>query len=140
MGTISGGRFRTRTDTQGQMTEKLGGMVYTLVENYGKKGNWSGYTHVDEMKGDARMKLVDKMLMFSPLKSSNPLAYATSCMQSAFVDSKKTHAKVWKHESNLNYDDVAEDGGRLAAFEKESSSEEADREFKEAEAAFHSSP
>ena len=139
VGKVRGGRYRAPDGPQGRMTERLGEMCCVLAERFSKRGNWRGYTHVDEMAGDARLKLMDSIMKFSPLRSPNPIGYATLCMQSAFTTSVTRYSEVWEHERHLGESDVSNDGEGFEAGMKESWTEAADREFEAGQVAFNRS-
>ena len=136
VGAPVGGRFRLPGDVPGRLTERLGEIIVLLVDRFGDRPNWRGYTHIDEMKADARIKLMTSLLKFSPLKSSNPLAYAAGCIKAAFIDSKKSYAEGWSRERYIGDAEIGESGEGLSAAEGETWTQAADREFDEAEAAF----
>ena len=137
IGLPNGGRFRTPTDPQGRLTEELGRMIVAMVERYGKRRNWSRYTHIADMKADARLALATGLLKFSPLKSNNPFAYATRTMETAFINSMRAHAEVWGEELHLGDDDIGEDGeGMWEGAMPETWKQRADREFDDGQRAF----
>ena len=131
IGLPEGGRFRTPSDPPGRITEELGRMIVELVDRFGMRGNWRGYTHIDEMKADARLALAQGILKFSPLKSSNPFAYATQTMNTAFIQSKNGHAEVWSRERHLGNAEIGENGEGFEAADGETFSETAERELAE---------
>ena len=137
IGLPEGGRFRTPTDPQGRLTEKLGHMIVEMVERYGQKPNWRNYTHIDDMKADARFALTQSILKFSPLKSSNPFAYATQTMKTAFIQSKNGHAEVWSRERHLGDAEIGENGEGFEAADGETFSEIVDRELEAGQREFN---
>lgn len=140
IGLPHGGRFRTPTDPQGRLTEELGAMIVKLVDVYGRRPNWNGYTHIADMKADARLALAMGLLKFSPLKSNNPFAYATRTMETAFINSKNGHAEVWQREQHLGGmdDNIDETGDGLMHddWNPETATETASREFDDGQRAF----
>ena len=110
IGLVDGGRFRTPTDPQGRLTENLGAMINAMVDAFGSRGNWKGYTHLDDMKGDARLALATGLIKFSPIKSNNPFGYASQVMQTSFLNSLSRHKEVWGTELLMGNDDMLEDG------------------------------
>ena len=142
IGNPEGGRFRTPTDPQGRLTETLGRMIVEMVERYGSKFNWRGYTCIDDMKADARLALAHSILKFSPIKSSNPFAYATQTMKTSFIQSKNTHSEGWKSEQLLGglADNIGHEGVGMPCLHShwnpETSTETADREFAAGQRAF----
>ena len=69
----------------GRVTNRLASMWIKLVERYGHRGNWRGYTYVEEMKAQALVQLSQVGLQFDESKSSNPFAYLTSCVHTSFL-------------------------------------------------------
>lgn len=67
------------------MTPTLVDMIIKLVDRYGEKYNWSGYTYNDEMRAEARHDLLKNGLKFKPEKSENPFAYFTMIAHHAFL-------------------------------------------------------
>lgn len=72
---------------QGRMTNRLGRMLMTLVDRYGQRANWRGYTYLDEMKSRALLQLSAAGLQFDESRSDvpNPFAYYTVMIQNAFT-------------------------------------------------------
>lgn len=72
---------------QGTITNKLGKMLMTLVDRYGQRANWRGYTYLDEMKSRALLQLSAAGLQFDESRSDtpNPFAYYTVMIQNAFT-------------------------------------------------------
>ena len=136
IGAPVGGRFRLPNDTQGRITDELARMIIEIAEKHGNRRNWRDYTHADEMKAEARVKLIGNLLKFSPLKSMNPLAYAMQCAESAFIDSRKAYAEVWSRERHIGDAEIGEAGEGLEVAERETWTEASDREFKAGERAF----
>ena len=140
IGPVRGGRFRSAPEEKGKMTESLGSMIAILAEKFGEKHGWRGYTNLDEMKADARLALIGGLLKFSPIRSSNPFAYATQCMQNAFIANLNSSKNVWNHERHMGSAEVSEDGDGFDVREEESWADAADREFSAGKKAFDRSP
>ena len=70
---------------QGAMTDKLAHMLMTLVERYGKKGNFANYTYNDDMQAYALMMLVRTWQSFKPDRSRNAFAFFTQCVKNSFI-------------------------------------------------------
>lgn len=68
-----------------KMTSKLSLMLMKLVQRYGSKGNFSGYTYNDDMQAYALMMLVRTWKAFDPEKSSNAFAFFTQCVKNSFI-------------------------------------------------------
>ena len=77
-----GGKFNLE---RGSITNKLAKMFILMVNKYGQKGNWRGYTYLDEMKGQALLQLSQMGLQFDESKSDNPFAYYTQSLQNSFT-------------------------------------------------------
>ena len=69
----------------GKITNELGKMFMKLVERYSQRGNWRGYTYVDEMRGTALVQLAQIGLQFNEAKSQNPFAYYTATVNNSFT-------------------------------------------------------
>ena len=69
------------------MTNKLAMMFMKLVERYGHRGNWRGYTYIDEMKSQALLQLSQIGLQFDESRSEtpNPFAYYTAAITNSFT-------------------------------------------------------
>lgn len=78
----------------GTITDKLANMFVKLVERYSQKGNWRGYTWLEDMKGQALMQLVETALKFDESKSSNAFAYYTCIVTNSFRGMLNTEDKV----------------------------------------------
>ena len=73
--------------THGKMTNELAMMFMKLVERYGHRGNWRGYTYIDEMKSQALLQLSQIGLQFDESRSEtpNPFAYYTAAITNSFT-------------------------------------------------------
>lgn len=73
--------------THGRMTNQLALMFMKLVERYGHRGNWRGYTYLDEMKNQALLQLSQIGLQFDESRSEvpNPFAYYTAAITNSFT-------------------------------------------------------
>ena len=81
-GGLSNGHFNPE---HGKITNKLGTTFLKLVERYSHRGNWRGYTYVDEMRGQALLQLAQIGLQFNEDKSDNPFAYYTTVVNNSFT-------------------------------------------------------
>jgi hypothetical protein len=71
--------------THGKITNRLANMFMKLVERYSQRGNWRGYTYVDEMRSQALLQLSLVGLQFNEARSDNPFAYYTVTVSNAFT-------------------------------------------------------
>jgi hypothetical protein len=69
----------------GSITNKLAQMFILMVNKYGQRGNWRGYTYIDEMKGQALLQLAQMGLQFDEYKSDNPFSYYTASVSNSFT-------------------------------------------------------
>lgn len=69
----------------GCISNKLARMFILLVNKFGQKSNWRGYTYLEEMKGQALLQLASMALQFDEHKSDNPFAYYTAAVNNAFT-------------------------------------------------------
>ena len=90
----------------GQTTEKLARMYIKLCERYSMRGNWRGYTYVDEMRGQALLQLAQIGLQFNELKSQNPFAYYTAAINNSFT----RVLNLEKRSQNIRDDLLEEEG------------------------------
>lgn len=83
-GGIENGHF---CKDHGKMTNNLALMFIKLVERYGHRGNWRGYTYIDEMKSQALLQLSHVGLQFDESRSEtpNPFAYYTQTITNSFM-------------------------------------------------------
>ena len=90
----------------GQTTERLARMYIKLCERYSMRGNWRGYTYVDEMRGQALLQLAQIGLQFNELKSQNPFAYYTAAINNSFT----RVLNLEKRSQNIRDDLLEEEG------------------------------
>lgn len=69
----------------GKISNRLAMMFMKLVERYSQRGNWRGYTYVDEMRSQALLQLSLVGLQFNESRSDNPFAYYTVTVSNAFT-------------------------------------------------------
>ena len=90
----------------GETNPKLARMYIKLCERYSMRGNWRGYTYVDEMRGQALLQLTQIGLQFNEAKSQNPFAYYTAAINNSFT----RVLNLEKRSQNIR-DDLLEEGG-----------------------------
>jgi len=92
VGGFSNGHFSA---DHGKMTNQLAKCFVLLSERYSNRGNWRGYSYVDEMKANALVHLCKVGLEFNEHKSQNPFAFyttiVTNCFKRVANEEKKNH-------------------------------------------------
>jgi hypothetical protein len=81
-GGLDNGNFSVE---HGKTNNRLATMYIKLCERYSMRGNWRGYTYVDEMRGQALLQLSQIGLQFNEAKSQNPFAYYTAAVNNSFT-------------------------------------------------------
>jgi hypothetical protein len=69
----------------GRINNRLAMMFMLLVERYSRRGNWRGYSYVDEMRSQALLQLSQIGLQFDESKSDNPFAFYTTAIRNCFT-------------------------------------------------------
>ncbi len=82
LGSFSNGHFDVMT---GAMSNRLATMFMMLVERYSRRGNWRGYSYIDEMRSHALLQLSQIGLQFDESKSDNPFAFYTTAVRNCFT-------------------------------------------------------
>jgi len=123
-GSLSNGQFNTE---HGQITNELGRMFMKLVERYSQRGNWRGYTYVDEMRGQALVQLAQVGLQFNEAKSDNPFAYYTATVNNSF-----TRVLNLEKRNQSIRDDILIESGHLPSYGRQIQYENEMRELREA--------
>jgi len=79
---------------QGRMSQELAKMFMLLVNNVGKHRYYSGFTYLDDMKGEALVTLCKMWDRFN-LDYDNPFAYYTQLIKNAFLayNKKELHGR-----------------------------------------------
>ena len=98
----------------GQVTRKYSLMLMKMVDNYAMKGNWRGYSYIDEMKGAALVQLSQVSLYYDESKGSNPFSYITSCLSNSFTGVLNNEKKM----QNIR-DAVLEANGQLPSYNRQ---------------------
>jgi len=91
-----------------QISHRLGEMIFELVERKSRTANYYNYDK-DDMVACACERLCHCILLFDPLKSSNPFAYCMTVITSSFhgfiARNKKHHNINNPHESEVKFED-----------------------------------
>lgn len=82
MGGFDNGHFHLEG---GKLSNNLAMMFMMLVERYSRRGNWRGYTYVDEMRSHALLQLSQVGLQFDESKGDNPFAFFTTTIHNCFT-------------------------------------------------------
>ena len=123
-GSLSNGNFNPE---HGKITNKLGTMFLKLVERYSHRGNWRGYTYVDEMRGQALLQFSYIGLQFNEMKSDNPFAYYTAAVNNSF-----TRVLNLEKRNQTIRDDILIEQGHLPSYGRQIQHENEMRMIREA--------
>ena len=111
---------------RGTITNKLAKMFILMVNKYAQRGNWRGYTYIDEMKGQALLQLAQMGLQFDEYKSDNPFSYYTASVSNSFT----RVLNLEKKNQDLR-DDLLIDSGASPSFSRQLAVEEEIRRLRE---------
>lgn len=111
---------------RGSITNKLAKMFILMVNKYAQRGNWRGYTYLDEMKGQALLQLAMMGLQFDEYKSDNPFSYYTASVSNSFT----RVLNLEKKNQDLR-DDLLIDSGASPSFSRQLAVEEEIRRLRE---------
>ena len=111
--------------TYGSITDKLARMIMLMVNKYGQRSNWRGYTYLDEMKGQALLQLSQMALQFNEAKSNNPFSYYTQSISNSFTYIFNTEKK----NQNIR-DDLLEKAGMTPSSTRQLAIEEEIRKMR----------
>ncbi|MBS49779.1 MAG: hypothetical protein CMN60_20550 [Sphingobium sp.] len=93
--------------THGKTSNKLGEIYLLMVNRYGGRYNWRGYSYLDDMKGQALTQLAKVGLMFNEAKGTdhpNPFAYYTTIIKRCFSKVIKDEKRVSEIRDSLLMD------------------------------------
>lgn len=110
----------------GSITNKLAKMFILMVNKYAQRGNWRGYTYLDEMKGQALLQLAQMGLQFDESQSDNPFSYYTMSLQNSFT----RVLNLEKKNQDLR-DDLLIDSGASPSFSRQLALENEIRRLRE---------
>lgn len=91
-----------------RIPEYIGLAIWKIAENLAKKGNFSGYTFIEEMKSDGIENCMQYLHNFNPEKSHNPFAYFTRIIWFAFLRriTKEKKQQYIKYKLSLQHTDT----------------------------------
>jgi len=111
---------------RGSITNKLARMFILMVNKYAQRGNWRGYTYIDEMKGQALLQLAQMGLKFDEYKSDNPFSYYTASVSNSF-----TRVFNLEKKNQELRDDLLVESGASPSFSRQLAVEEEIRRLRE---------
>jgi hypothetical protein len=104
---------------QAALTPRLATMLVKLVDRYATNSSWSGYSYVDEFKGEAVLNLYQKWHKFDDVNYDNPFAFYTQVMYHCFLSALSREKKQQKIK-----DLVLETQGKMPSFGRQMEHEE----------------
>jgi hypothetical protein len=110
----------------GSITAKLAKMFILMTNKYAQRGNWRGYTYLDEMKGQALLQLSQMGLQFDEIQSDNPFSYYTMSLQNSF-----TRVLNLEKKNQELRDDLLIESGASPSFSRQLAIEEEIRRLRE---------
>ena len=81
----------------GRMTDKMGLMIYKIMNKLGNDPSFSGYSYINDMKSHGSLLAIQYGLSFDPYKSDNAFAYITSIVRRGFlkiIEKEKYHSSI----------------------------------------------
>lgn len=81
-GGLENGHF---SNDHGRISNGLGNSLMLLVDRYGNRGNWRGYSYNDEMRGLALVQLCQVALQFDESRTQNAFSYYTAIVTNCFT-------------------------------------------------------
>ena len=89
-GGLHNGKFNK---DHGKATNNLAKAVMKMVDRYGTKGNFSGYTFLSDMKSQALLQLSTVLLQFNEKVGDNPFSWYTSVIHTSFLKVLKSEKR-----------------------------------------------
>ena len=112
---------------QGKLTDNLAKMIMTLVDRFSQKGNFRGYSYIEDMRGSAITHLVDVALKFDEAKSDNPFAFYTTICSNNFKGFLGTEKRIRTMRDDLRMAEGEDPShGRMIDHEMEIARQELD--------------
>jgi hypothetical protein len=87
-----------------KMPDKMGLALMKIVENYGHRRNYSGYTYLEDMRSEALLTCMKYIHNFDRNKSDNAFSYVTAIIDNAF----KNFLKREKKQRNIKFGSIEE--------------------------------
>ena len=81
----------------GVISNELAKMFMMLTNKYARRPCFSNYTYKEDMISDALTSLCQNALKFDPVRSNNPFAYYTTCINHSFLqflNTEKKHRRI----------------------------------------------
>jgi len=97
--------------SSGVMSEKLGGMILEIANNFSSRGSFAGYTWREDLVADGVLTCVKYLKNFDVTKSSNPFSYITQICYHSFLNYIKNQNKHGEIKAVL-YDRLKEEGSK----------------------------
>lgn len=107
---------------QSALTPALARMLVKLVDRYATNSSWSGYSYVDEFKGEAILNLYQKWHKFDDANYDNPFAFYTQVTYHCFLSALSREKKQQRVK-----DSMLETSGRLPSLGRQMEHEEETR-------------
>lgn len=98
---------RKRKSNSGQvsasecLTPALVGMMVLLVEKVAQNPRWRKYSYIEDMKGEARMSMIQHGLKFDITKSQNAFSYYTQIVWHTFLTFTEKERKQRKIKDRI---------------------------------------
>lgn len=85
----------------GKFTNNLAMAFMLLIDKFGNKHNWRGYSWLDEMKGAAIIRLSQVGIQFDETVSNNPFSWYTIIIERCFIGHLNSEKKYLELKSML---------------------------------------
>ena len=85
----------------GRVTEPLAESIVWIAKSYGCRGNYAGYSYLDDMVAFAVMHMLMVALKFNPNKSSNPYAFFVQVTNGAFCNFMNRESRESRTKSDM---------------------------------------
>lgn len=96
-----------------RIPDQVGRAIYLICTRMARRSNFSGYTYVEEMSGDAILNCLRSVRNFDPEKSSNPFGYFSRVAWNTFLhrirlEQEQTYVKIKNFENLHVLDEMGE--------------------------------